>query len=374
MRRRVGVEDENQAVVAWGAMPPPIHGSAVVNQQVLAILQSTETSITWINPAKASAITNIQQFSFRKVARGVWELGRFASTSVRRFRRHTGYISPALLGWAFYRDLFPWMVSTFCAERTIVHVHTTAFEGFRRRGLVGLLCKWAMDRAEVWVLADAFVPDMRRIGPRTIEVVKNGTACLAHGHTGPYLNEDRSAPLQVVFLGNHFQLKGVDTAIKVVDELRDLPITWVFAGSAVEEVMEAGLQSLIGAGVDLTRIEYIDVESKCSLLRAADCLLMPSHLTEAAPLVVLEAMAHGAVPLVTAQGGMPEMVGDAGIVCEGQEDFVSSLRRLGIRRDEVEDRARRSLDRWKREYSSEIFDARVRQLLVTDPTELARTV
>jgi len=344
-------------------MPPPIHGTAVVNQQVLALLQATDTSITWINPAKASAITNIEKFSFRKVASAVWELGRFASTSVRQFKRHTGYISPGLLRWAFYRDLVPWTVSTFCAKRTILHVHTTAFEGLRRRGLVRFLSKWAMDRTEVWVLADAFVPEMRRIGPRSIEVVKNGIACRAHGHREFKRSESRFAPLQVVFLGNHFQVKGVDTAIKVVEELRDLPITWVFAGSAVEESMETGLQSLIGAGFDMTRIEHIDIESKCSLLRGADCLLMPSHLPEAAPLVVLEAMAHGVVPLVTALGGMPEMVGDAGIVCEGREDFVASIRRLGIDRAELRSRGRRCLDRWKQEYSSEIFEARVRQLL-----------
>jgi len=86
VRGRVGAKCENQAVVAWGTMPPPIHGTAVVNQQVLALLQANRHVDHMDQPAKASAITNIEKFSFRKVASAVWELGRFASTSVRQFK------------------------------------------------------------------------------------------------------------------------------------------------------------------------------------------------------------------------------------------------------------------------------------------------
>ncbi|MGC9071321.1 MAG: glycosyltransferase family 4 protein [Acidilobus sp.] len=49
------------------------------------------------------------------------------------------------------------------------------------------------------------------------------------------------------------------------------------------------------------------------LIPTADIVLAPSR-AEAYNLTVLEAMAHGAVPVVTNVGGLPELVGDSGLV------------------------------------------------------------
>jgi glycosyltransferase involved in cell wall biosynthesis len=166
----------------------------------------------------------------------------------------------------------------------------------------------------------------------------------------------------VVFLSNHFRAKGTDLAAEVAETLADEPFAWTFAGGAVQPDTEALLRPLGRLGSRYRRIEAVDEDVRCRLLHGSDVLLLPSR-DEGSPLVVLEAMEHGVIPVVSARGCMPEVVGEVGAVCDTVEEFAEVLRLLAKDRGELAERSAEALLRWRAQYSRDAFEHRVAELL-----------
>ncbi|MBI5462817.1 MAG: glycosyltransferase [Gammaproteobacteria bacterium] len=105
-------------------------------------------------------------------------------------------------------------------------------------------------------------------------------------------------------------------------ERPDIPLLVVEGRGRAADLIAAGR----AAGVDLTR--YPNLMFTPPMARVADIwancrvLLMPSVVEEAAGRVAMEAMANGAVPVVGDRGGIPEIVGHAGIVLPLPTDYT----------------------------------------------------
>jgi len=350
-------------IIAWGSLPPPVHGSSVVNSRVRDLMLES-ARVLWFNPVAGDDIGQVGKFRFHKIFPGVSAIVLYSFSSVLRYRRHATYISLATDGVAFYRDLIIWIVAVVTSRRVIVHLHTASIEVISPTAPISRLTRALLRRTEVWALAETFRNAVEGLSPKRVEIVPNGVDCTEH--QGSLISQVRSKhkELRVLFLGNHFQTKGVDTAVEIANRMCQTTISWIFAGAAVDDSIEALIGKIQDANPNVHRIVSLDAASKCELLRSADCLLMPSRFVhEAAPLVVLEAMSHGVVPVTSRQGAMPEMVGDAGIVCDSIEDFVNALTKLALDRVELDRLSGLSIERWQCTYSGQIFEERVRQVL-----------
>lgn len=129
----------------------------------------------------------------------------------------------------------------------------------------------------------------------------------------------------IVYVGRLIGAKGVD---ELLDALRLLP------GERL---------TIVGDGPDRARLEHkarglpvaftghVDHATACQYIRAARCLVLPSH-TEAFPNVILEAMAAGVPVVATRTGGVPALVQDGRtglIVAPGAvESLAGALARL----------------------------------------------
>jgi glycosyltransferase involved in cell wall biosynthesis len=109
----------------------------------------------------------------------------------------------------------------------------------------------------------------------------------------------------------------------------------VFAGEIPEsedpEYVEAALEDAVWLG-------HVSAEDVAKLMAGADVCCLPSE-TEAFPLTVLEAMACRTAVVVSDRGGLPEVVGDAGIVCPVSE-LRGAIDQALARQDELAQRAR----------------------------------
>lgn len=127
------------------------------------------------------------------------------------------------------------------------------------------------------------------------------------------VNLDSGAPLQVLFVGNLGQHKGIGYLLKAIDML----------GSGVELTM-VGRRLRPNAKVDEACNRWnwhksLPHSGVLEVMERSDVLVLPS-LSEAFGLVVTEALASGLPVIVTPNAGASEMI------CDGREGFVVPIR------------------------------------------------
>ncbi len=88
---------------------------------------------------------------------------------------------------------------------------------------------------------------------------------------------------------------------------------------------------------NLTLIPFIPLEQIKSYYRLAKVIFVPS-VTEGGPLVILEGMAHGCIPIGTPQSAIPEMIGNTGKLLE-RMDIKEAVRAIEWAMQEGDGRA-----------------------------------
>jgi glycosyltransferase involved in cell wall biosynthesis len=149
---------------------------------------------------------------------------------------------------------------------------------------------------------------------------------------------DRSSPLRIVYVGRLVEeQKRVFDLPRIMEvlEKRGVPATLTVVGGGKDR---QALESLAGPSVERGAIRFAGILSNSEItreLRDHDALLLTSEY-EGFPLAVLEAMAWGCIPVVTAiRSGIPELVrdGENGYVI-GIGDIETFAERLeGLQRD-----------------------------------------
>lgn len=168
-----------------------------------------------------------------------------------------------------------------------------------------------------------------------------GRELVARAHSGP------PAPYILFAAANHPR-KNLRALREAVDRLaRDgFPHLLVVAGgraadradsAALEREAAADLPGAAGRVVRMSEPSDLDL---AALMAGADAFCLPS-LYEGFGLTALEAMACGAPVVVSDRGALPEVVGDAGVVCAPTPDGVEEALRGVLSNPEAAERLRR---------------------------------
>jgi len=149
---------------------------------------------------------------------------------------------------------------------------------------------------------------------QAVELVPNGI------DAAPYLRHERAAagsaagsdaPLRLIYIGRLVGGKGLLETIEGlrIARARGIAARLVIAGNGPEE---ARLRDYVRAAGLTREVSFVGAaygEHKAQLLSQADAFALASY-TEGLPYSLLEAMAAGVVPIVTAVGAIPDVVSD----------------------------------------------------------------
>lgn len=137
----------------------------------------------------------------------------------------------------------------------------------------------------------------------------------------------------ILFVGRIMQIKGVLELIEAVIGLKDKHIKLLITGSAnfgkrafspyaikVKKLAEENSDRIIFTG-------YVDNSEVYKYAAAADVQCLPTLVEEAAPLVILEAMAEGMPLIVTKSGGVTEYVDDGTALIIEKEKVTDNLKK-----------------------------------------------
>jgi glycosyltransferase involved in cell wall biosynthesis len=141
--------------------------------------------------------------------------------------------------------------------------------------------------------------------------------------------------LDFVFLGRLVSDKGADMAIRAFYEIfsatkdnAHLSLTIIGDGPEFESLTQLVYQLNIGSNVKFTGKLHGHELAFC--LNQHKYLLVPSIWEEPFGIVALEGMACGCIPIVSNGGGLPDAVGNAGLIFRrgDVDDLVNTIRRV----------------------------------------------
>lgn len=135
-----------------------------------------------------------------------------------------------------------------------------------------------------------------------------------------------TAPPRVLFVGRVIPDKGVDVLLRAAAKL-DVDAAEIlivgrpgFAADAPLSDYERRLRVLADECACTVRFEtFVARDELPQLLQTADVFVIPSRWPDPAPLTVGEALASGLPTVASRIGGIPELIGDAGILVEADD-------------------------------------------------------
>lgn len=136
----------------------------------------------------------------------------------------------------------------------------------------------------------------------------------------------------ILYVGRIMEIKGVLELIQAVTSLKDKQIKLLIMGSAnfgkwafslyerkVKKLSEHNKERIIFTG-------YVDNAEVYKYASVADVQCVPTLVEEAAPLVLLEAMAEGLPLIVTKSGGVTEYVDESTALIIEKENIVENIK------------------------------------------------
>ena len=136
----------------------------------------------------------------------------------------------------------------------------------------------------------------------------------------------------ILFVGRIMEIKGVMELMKAVIELNDQHIKLMIMGSANSgKWAYSSYEKKVKKYADIHKKQifftgYVDNSEVYQYASVADIQCLPTLIAEAAPLVVLEAMAEGLPLVVTRSGGVVEYLDkDVALIIE-QENVIQNLK------------------------------------------------
>lgn len=220
------------------------------------------------------------------------------------------HLNTSLNARAWWRDFAFLLVAKLCGARVVLQKHGGALEEFASNRLFTRVLKMLLKIPDaIVVLSQAELEAFQAFVPgQNVAVLPNGI------DPAPYAGPDRrlrdsKAELKLIYIGRLAPRKGLDEAIQALALARagGLRLRLIIAGSGPEEARLRRRVREFGLAGQVSFAGPAWGAAKVKLLGGADALLLPSY-SEGLPYALLEAMAAGAVPVVTPVGAIPEVV------------------------------------------------------------------
>jgi glycosyltransferase involved in cell wall biosynthesis len=200
-----------------------------------------------------------------------------------------------------------------CFRSSYLFSFLTALEMYFHHRILGIF-----DSVAVYVAPSVFMKEEIQIWRRRIRNIE----VIPHGTVMKDLPEESSVavPAYFLFVGRLSPEKGIDVLIRAFSRLSSGTVLLKIVGSGPEL---GNLQALCRSLHVEDRVEFAGFRTGEELERIigrSRAVVVPSKWKEVFGLVAIEAMASGKPVIVSDRGGLPEVVGDAGMIVPAGDD------------------------------------------------------
>lgn len=317
------------SIIILGPKKPPINGSYIVTNSVKSILEKNGINYCWID-------SNTSKLSHKKYLKIIFTIRTFLKLSLylRSSNFSVVYIAMATKHSGLYRDAIYIMISKLFRRRVIIHLHNKPLESRFRSFSKMILNICFVIANDIIILSDSMKKYYNFSRLNRIHVIPNYVKL-----SKPIIRDLDSVETRILMMTNLYKFKGVFDALEVISKLpKDYSL--VIAGTE-GDISKDQLQSrinLMGLNNRIDILGPIFGKQKRDILSDAHILLHPTY-DDCQPLVIVEAMHYGCIPVATKVGAIPDMIrdGENGFLLEkgdveGMAHAISKLGELKTRR------------------------------------------
>lgn len=317
---------EKHRILCIGTLPPPIHGSAVVSQQIKdSIIINESFDCDWINLGTSRTMDEIGKNNPVKIFRLFYSLLKeFWFLLTKRYA--LCYLAITCHGSGFLKDSPFVLMCKLFRKKIIIHQHNKGMANDLGRWPYRWLLQLCYRNSKVILLSWYLYPDIEKVVKKEdVYICPNGISIQEFKNLRVRSNNNNNKIPRLLFLSNLIKSKGVFVLLDALKILKEQGVTFIcdFVGGEskdinskrfLKEVEERGLNDM----AFYHGKKY--GEEKDSFFNQADFFVFPTQ-NDCFPLVLLEAMSFH-LPIITSDiGGIPDIVEDGvtGVVIKEQQ-------------------------------------------------------
>jgi glycosyltransferase involved in cell wall biosynthesis len=308
-------------------IPPPVHGSTLMNQQVLQSKAIREPFDARYFPLTLSReVSEIGKFSWQKFRKTVSDFFSLYRT-MKSFRPSIVYFTISPSGAALFKDFIFYRIVRFFKTPVIFHHHGKGVKLNGDRNKIYNRIYRNMFRSNDHIcLSKEGMADVEPYISRPAYIVPNGIADNAGTGEKPLRTGN---PCRILFLSNFMISKGILDTIDACKILNDKNFSfelWLVGKSY--DVSEAELSDRINQSGLTNKVKVIGPkynEDKYEIIRECDFFVFPTkYEKESFPLVILEAFQFGLPVISSFEGAIPSMI------CPDNDGYLVKKNDIGM--------------------------------------------
>ena len=312
-------DDIKKRILFVAPFPPPLHGSAVVSQQIRdSTLINSTFHCDYVNLSASRKLNEVGKPGFVKIWRMFSALCALMGKLLTR-RYDICCLAVACHGTAFLKDApFVLACKLFC-RKIVIQQHNKGMSAYVDRWPYRWLLPMVYRGTTVILLSGRLYPDIERVVPKeNVLVCPNG---IRVGTDGTHERLENDVP-RLLFLSNLLETKGVFVLLDALKILSDkgIPFECTFVGAESKEIDAGRFTKEVerrGLGRMVSYLGRKTGEAKEQEYAKSDLFIFPSY-DECFGIVLLEAMSHRLPIVTTDEGGIPDLVEDGvnGLISE----------------------------------------------------------
>lgn len=358
-------------------MPPPVHGAAVVGQQIYESKIIRESfKCSYINVSTSASLDDVGRFSFAKITK-TFAFYRRVLNAVKDERPDVVYFTPSTSGWAFYRDAITIRLLRRRRQNVVIHLHNKPTDVFLHKWCNQWVWRRFFQGVSAIFLGEALAKQFDKFTPlcRNIYICPNGMPDKV-GNTAPMQKAPKEGRAYTfLFLSNMIESKGVYVLLEACAMLKQKGYDFrcEFVGQWFDVTKD-------GFEVKCAQLNVSDCVSaygaqygaeKDAFLQKADALIFPTfYPAETFGLVLLEAMQYSLPIISTSEAAIPSIVenGKTGWLVEKCDAHALSdkMEWLLKHTDEGKRMGRSGRMKYEREYMLPVFEERLSNILMLE--------
>lgn len=311
-------KDTKPKVLFIAPLPPPVHGSSVVSQQIMKSTTINEAfECDWVNMSTSRKMNEIGRTTLIKPFRLAWALLQTLWLLITK-QHKLCYLAITCHGGAFLKDAPFVLLCKLFKKKIIIHQHNKGMSNDVDRWPYRWLMPLVYNNTKVILLSWYLYPDIKKIVPK-----KNVMICPNGIPVKNYAFREHKNPIpRLLFLSNLLPSKGIFALLDALVILQKNRYSFIcdFVGGDTKEINAKSFADEVSKrGLNQTVIYHgrkYGIEKE-KIYDKTDIFILPTE-NETFGLVILEAMAHKIPVITTDEGGIPDVIIDGrnGLIAE----------------------------------------------------------
>ena len=350
--------------------PPPVHGSAVVSQQIhdSGVINDAFDAY-FVNISSSKTMDEVGKNSPIKIWRILSSYFR-TIWMLLQYRYDLCYCAITINGSCFLRDSIYVLLCKMFGRKVVIHQHNKGMSDYVDKTLFKWLYRMCYKNTKVILLSWYLYDDISAVVPKeNCMVCYNGIAPTNHSFSDSICSD---MP-HILYLSNLIESKGALVLLDACKALKEKGYRFHcdFIGGDTLEISKTRFRNLIienGLNEVATYHGKAYGTDKDAYWAQADMFVFPTYYyNECFPLVLLEAMEKGKACISTAEGGIRDIIDDGitGFIVErnNSQSLADAIEKLLTEPGMCKSMGNKGKKKYEEEFTQNIFEEKMCECL-----------